>query len=88
MTMRDNENAFRSWLVTDRRPTEASARSYVSCLRRVERDLGLTLDPSVRTGAGLQIAIDRIEKVVPSKKSQGNLQTATRAYAEFLHHLT
>jgi hypothetical protein len=28
--------------------------------------------------------LDRIEKEIPNKKSQGNLKTAARAYAEFL----
>ena len=85
MTFENNANAYASWLIHDRGLSRESARSYVSYSRRVERDLALSLDGWVRTTTGLQTVIERIENEIPNKQSQGKLQTATRAYAEFLN---
>jgi hypothetical protein len=85
MTFENNAHAYKFWLIRNRGLTIESAGSYVSYSRRVERDLALSLDGWVRTTTGLQTVIERIENEIPSKQSQGKLQTATRAYAEFLN---
>ena len=84
MSFENNANSFRSWLAYNEGLTVESAGSYVSYCRRVERDLKLSLDEWLVTGDRLEVVITRIGVVIPSKKSQGNLQTATRRYCHFL----
>ena len=85
MAFEDNADAFRSWLYLEQGLTHESAGSYVSYCRRVERDLVLSLDSTVRTQQGLESVLRQIETTIPSRKSAGNLQSAVKRYSEFLN---
>ena len=84
-------DSFRSWLINDRGLSRGAAFSYVSLCRRVERDLALSLDASVRTDVGLDSVISRIQEEIltdappESRRAvHASLMSATRRYAEFL----
>ena len=84
MTLDNNVVAFRSWLTLNRGIDAASADSYVDYCTRIERDLPTSLGKYLITEAGLQSVLVQIEMAIPNEKSQNNLKTAAKAYAEFL----
>jgi len=83
--------SFRSWLLANNRYTINAASSVLSRCRRVERDLALSLDASVRTSFGYAEVVARIQEELLTnesdktrKEGQASLVSATRRYADFL----
>ncbi len=82
---------FRSWLARGKGYSDKVVANQVSRCRRVERELGLSLDASVNTDAGLDSVIVRIREEILTdasdksrREGQASLISATRRYAEFL----
>ncbi len=82
---------FGSWLSRHKGYSDRVVANQVSRCRRVERELGLSLDASVNTDAGLDTVIDRIREEILTdasdksrREGQASLIAATRRYAEFL----
>ena len=82
---------FRSWLVHDKRYSDKAVSSVLSQCRRVERELGLSLDAAVSTGSGLESVIERIRNEIlvnasdkTRSEGQASLFAAVRRYHEFL----
>ncbi len=75
------EPGFRRFLSD--RLGERTVDSYVAYCRRVERELGLSLDGCDLSQASVDTLSQRLRAVGVQEKSVGNCLSAVRAYAEY-----